>query len=527
MMDRLREIIKKIKSLSLSQKIALVIIFALIISSICVSFLWISSPEYQLLYGNLSPEDAGTIVKRLKELHIPYKLKNGGRDIYVPQNRVYETRLTLASEGLPKGGQIGFEIFDRRIFGITDFVQKLNYQRALQGELARTISSLNEVKWARVHIVMPEESLFTTEKKHPSASVLLKLNPGQQLNREQIKAITYLVAASIPQLKPEEVVVVDTSGNMLAGGKSNVYSGERLTELLKVQHQLENQLEQKIKDLLEKVVGSGKVVAKVSVEMDFSKLEKTQELYDPELKVARSEQVTEEIASGSENIPAGIPGVVSNLPQTQATASSTKTTPYQQKRTNKIVNYEITKTIQHITEPMGKIRKISAAVLVDGVYKEIEGEMRYFPRTEEEIEKFKAIVEKAIGFSKERGDQVEVVNIPFDQTFFKEQAKIEKEMENIAKRQWWYQLAISVIKGIVLLVLIFTLIRLLKNLTKSIAPEVSVPKELPKPVKELEATVGALPAEKDLEEMKEEIKQIAQKEPARLAQVAQAWLKEE
>ncbi|HDJ30526.1 MAG TPA: flagellar M-ring protein FliF, partial [bacterium] len=443
-----------------------------------------------------------------------------------PQNRVYDIRLTLASQGLPKGGQIGFEIFDRRVFGITDFVQKLNYQRALQGELARTISSLNEVKWARVHIVMPEETLFTTEKKHPSASVLLKLNPGQHLSHEQIKAITYLVAASIPQLQPEEVVIVDNRGNMLAGGRKDAYAGEWLTETLRIQHRLESQLEQKIKDLLERVVGAGKVVAKVSVEMDFSKLEKTKESYDPETKVPRSEQIIEEVSSGSETIPAGIPGVVSNLPQTQA-SSTTKNTPFQRRKTNKIVNYELTKTIQHISEPMGKIRKISAAVLVDGIYKEIQGEMKYFPRNEEEMQKFKAIVEKAIGFSKERGDQVEVVNVPFNQTFFKEQARIEKSIEKAAKRQWLYHLAISITKTFLLVVFLFAVLRLAKNLLKLLTPEIPPPQELPKPVKELEATVGMLPVEKDLEEMKEELKQIAQKEPSRLAQVAQAWLKEE
>ena len=515
-------ITNRIKALSLGQKIAFIIILILFLSSVIVSLLWLHTPEYQLLYGNLSQEDAGAVINKLKEMHIAYRLKNGGRDIYVPQDKVYETRLQLASEGLPKGGQIGFEIFDRNTLGITDFVQKLNYQRALQGELARTISSLNEIKWARVHIVMPKESLFTEEKKKPSASVLLKLTPNQTLPESQVRAITYLVASSVPELDPKDVVVVDTNGHMLAGGRKGVFSGEWVGEKLKIQHQLETQLEQKVRELLERAVGPGKVIAKVSVDMDFSQIEKTQELYDPDQVVVRSEQQTEENAIGNETAPVGVPGVFSNLPQNQKQASNgTNTSPFQQKRINRVVNYEISKTIQHITNPMGKIKRISVAVLVDGIHK---GD-KYIPRPEEEMAKLKAIVEKAVGFSKVRGDQIEVVNVPFDQSFIKEQLQMEGIATKLEKRRLWYRVIIAAFKGIVLITLLFVLARLLKNLLKPVQ-ELPSSQELPQPVRELEARIGALPKTEDVEALREELRQIAQENPARIAQVAQTWLKE-
>ncbi|MDL1969675.1 MAG: flagellar M-ring protein FliF [Candidatus Desulfofervidaceae bacterium] len=512
----------KIKNLSLGQKIALGIILILFLSSVVVSLLWLHAPRYQLLYGNLNPEDAGAVINKLKEIHVSYQLKNGGRDIYVPQDKVYETRLQLASEGLPKGGQIGFEIFDRNTLGITDFVQKLNYQRALQGELARTISSLTEIKWARVHIVMPKESLFTEEAKKTSASVLLKLNPNQILPESQIRAITYLVASSVPELHPEDVVVVDTNGHMLAGGKKGVASGEWVGEKLKIQHQLETQLEQKVRELLERAVGPGKAIAKVSVEMDFSQIEKTQELYDPDQVVVRSEQQSEENAIGSETTPIGVPGVFSNLPQTQKQAQNTvNTSPYQQKKINKVINYEISKTVQHITDPMGKIKRISVAVLVDGIHK---GD-KYIPRSEEEMAKLKAIVEKAVGFSKARGDQIEVVNVPFDQSFVKEELQMEDTAAKLEKQRLWYRVIVFAFKGLVLLVLVFVLSRLLKNLLKPVQGLPSS-QELPQPLRELEAKMGALPKTEDIEMLREELRRIAQKEPARIAQVAQNWLKE-
>jgi len=352
--------------------------------------------------------------------------------------------------------------------------------------------------------------------------VLLKLTPNQTLPESQVRAITYLVASSVPELDPKDVVVVDTNGHMLAGGRKGVFSGEWVGEKLKIQHQLETQLEQKVRELLERAVGPGKVIAKVSVDMDFSQIEKTQELYDPDQVVVRSEQQTEENAIGNETAPVGVPGVFSNLPQNQKQASNgTNTSPFQQKRINRVVNYEISKTIQHITNPMGKIKRISVAVLVDGIHK---GD-KYIPRPEEEMAKLKAIVEKAVGFSKVRGDQIEVVNVPFDQSFIKEQLQMEGIATKLEKRRLWYRVIIAAFKGIVLITLLFVLARLLKNLLKPVQ-ELPSSQELPQPVRELEARIGALPKTEDVEALREELRQIAQENPARIAQVAQTWLKE-
>ncbi len=528
MMEQLNALIEKLKKLSLGQKIALAAAGTLLLSGLIVSLLWLQEPQYQLLYGNLSPQDAGPIINRLKEMRVKYKLKNGGRDIYVPQDKVYEIRLELASEGLPKGGQIGFEIFDRMNLGVTDFVQKIDYQRALQGELARTIANLEEVKWARVHIVMPEETLFTEEEKRPSASVLLQLNPNQTLTKRQVKAIVNLVAASVPQLRPEDVVIVDTAGHMLAGKRGEETSGELIAEELKYRQKVEEILEKKVEDLLERAVGPGKVIAKVSVDMDFSQMEKTQELYDPDMTAIRSEQKMEETSKGSENIPVGIPGIVSNVPQIkeQVQPPGGGSQPYQQHKLNHVINYEVSKTTQHIREPMGKIKRISVAVLVDGVYKN----NKYIPRSEEELAKFKAIVEKAVGFSQERGDQVEVISVPFDKSFLKAQAAMETTMAAVEKKRMWYQIAVTAFKGIILLIMIFILARLLRNL---LAPEkkVPVPSELPKPVREVEVAIGAPQPPKaltdELDTLKKEIVEIAKKDPTRIAQVARIWLREE
>ncbi len=529
MKERINAIIEKLKKLSLGQKIALVMAGALLISGLIVSLLWFNEPQYQLLYGNLSPEDAGSIINRLKELRVSYKLKNGGKDIYVPQNKVYETRLQLASEGLPKGGQVGFEIFDRSNLGVTDFVQKLNYQRALQGELARTISSLEEVKWARVHIVMPQESLFSTEEKKPSASVLLELNPNQTLTRSQVRAIANLVAASVSGMTPDDVVIVDNAGHMLAGKKGEDDSGELIGEEFKYRQKVESTLERKIEDLLERAVGPGKVIAKVSVDMDFSRVEKKEELYNPDLTAVRSEQKMEETTSGAESVPIGIPGVASNVPQIKEQIPNPPSggkAPQSQHKLNQIINYEISKTVQHVQEPIGQIKRISVAVLVDGIYKN----NKYYPRPEEELAKFKAIVEKAVGFSKTRGDQIEVVSVPFDKSFLKTQTAMEATMASAEKKRMWAQIALTVFKGIILLAMIIILARFLKNL---VAPPEKIPVsgEFPKPVREFEEAAGILPKPKsiseEVEKLRQEIKEIAQKEPARIAQLAKAWIKEE
>ena len=508
MPDILKNSINSLKRIPLKKKIALGTILALFVSSTVVTLMWIKTPEYKVLYANLDPQDAGTIINRLKEMRISYKLKDSGK-IYVPEDKVYEIRIKLASEGLPKGKQAGFELFDKTSFGITDFAQKVNYWRALQGELSRTISSLNEVDWARVHIAMPKESLFIEKEKKPSVSVLLKIHPNSLLTEDKARAIAYLVSASVPRLDPKDVVIVDTDGHILAAGVNGTNSGKWLGDQLKMQNQLEAELEQKVKSLLEKAVGVGKVIAKVSVDMDFSRVEKREELYNPDEVAIRSEQHIEQTSAGMQTTPFGIPGVLSNLPKGQK--GNITPTPLKQSRHNKIINYEISKTVKHITEPIGKIKRISVAVLVDGKYKE------------EEMKKFKAIVEKAVGYSKERGDQIDIVGMPFDKSYLKEEAIMQKKAESLEKRRFLYRLAISLAKGFTLVILVVILAILLKKLLNSLTPTALPELEgLPKPVRELEVSMEKPKALS----LTEEIKEIAKKEPEKMAQIAKSWIRE-
>ncbi len=517
MKEFLEKIKERLDKLSPPQKIALGVIVALLISTALVSALWIRSPEYGLLYSNLTPSDAAQVVKRLKEMRIPYKLEEGGR-IYVPLDKIYELRIKLASEGIPKGGKVGFELFDKTSFSISDFAQRINYIRALQGELERTIESLKEVEWARVHIAMPKESIFISKEKEPSASVVIKLRPNSLLTEDQIKGIVYLVASAVPRLSPKRVVVVDSEGNILAGAKKEEFlTGNQI----RLKNQIEQDLEDKIVKLLEKVTGKGKVIAKVSVDMDFSKVEETVESYDPYNVAVRSEQIIQKQSTGTQIIPMGVPGVLSNLPDTNI-STQTKFPKSSQKETNRIVNYEIGKTVKSIKEPVGRILRISAAVLVDGKYSPAD------------IGKLKSLVQRAIGYSKQRGDQVELISMPFKEI---EVMTPERGMVDILKNAVVISKIISpVIKGIVAIVIMLILIIALRKTVKEILPP-ALPKEeerkeLPKP-EETERQKGIKAEElAEAEEIKalpvhEEIRKIAKEDPEKVAYLTRLWLKEE
>ena len=513
-------ILEKIKELPPSQKIILGIVISILISVAAVSIMWVRSPEYGLLYSNLNADDTAHIIKKLKDMKIPYKLKEGGR-IYVPLDKVYELRIRLASEGLPKGEGVGFEIFDKTNFGISDFAQKINYIRALQGELARTIESLDEVEWARVHIAMPKESLFISRQKQPSASVVIKLKPNHGLSEEEIQGIVYLVSAAIPRLDAKRVILVDSEGHILAGANKNkMFSGNQI----RIKNQIEQELEDKIVGLLEKVTGKDKVIAKVSVDMDFSRVEKKLETYDPYNVAIRSEQIIQKQSSGAETLPMGVPGVLSNIPNTNVSGTLNKnlnSTKNTQKESNKVVNYEIGKTVESIKEPIGRIIRISAAVLVDGKYNATD------------IAKLKLLVQKAIGYSKQRGDQIEIVNMPFKEIETEKQGHgIMVLLKNVPMIS---RVINPLIKGISATLIMFILVMSLKKILR----EIIIPKapvetekqeeetqELPKPVKDIEATELAEAEEIKALPVHEEVKKIAQEDPERVAYLTKLWLKE-
>lgn len=427
MPDSIVEILKQIRAIiqtmSAGKMMALFLLVALTVAGLVVFVNWSARPDFVPLYSNLSPEDAGEVVAILRDRKIEYQLSHDGGTVQIPRARVYEVRLDLASQGLPRGGT-GFEVFDNAKLGMTEFVQNINYQRALQGELSRTINGLSEVESSRVHIVMSERSLFIEDEEPATASVILKLRHGRWLSEEQIQGIVHLVSSSVPRLLPKHVTIVDSDGKLLAG----LDDEQSLTKLsathLEFQQRKEKALEKRITSMLEKVLGHGKAIVRVACDLDFIQQEKTQELYLPENQVVRSEQFINESSNQKAQKASGVPGLAANIAQPQSQLpGGTSTTPAQGFRKGDTTrNYEIGKTISRQIMPVGTLQRLSVAVVVDGIYKTVtvgkgddqHDETQYVPRSKEEMATFENIVKSAVNFDQTRGDKVEVANIPFN-----------------------------------------------------------------------------------------------------------------
>ncbi|MFH0810031.1 MAG: flagellar basal-body MS-ring/collar protein FliF [Pseudomonadota bacterium] len=394
-------------------RMGLLIVAAAAGTALLVYMFWSpASGNYQVLYSNLAQQDAGEIVAKLKEKGVPFELSGGGAAILVPSAQVYELRLLMASEGLPRGGNVGFEIFDQQSLGQTEFVQKLNYQRALQGELIRTISQFQEVEDARVHIVMPHESVFLDESEPASAAVVLKIRPGRVLSTRQVEGIVHLVSAAVENLKPENVKVVDMSGRTLFAQDDNG-PGALSSGQLDYQRSVEDGLKRKVEAMLEKVVGPGKAIARISADLDFTQESERQEIFDPDSAVARTKQTSSESSAGQGGAAAGIPGPDYDLNQPGAGATAGGGGA-NNSRSQENTSYEINKVAKQIVSPVGSIRRLSVAVIIDGVYQEGQGGAKSFvPRSKKDLVGFEGIIKRTVGFDDERGDQVEVTSIPF------------------------------------------------------------------------------------------------------------------
>jgi flagellar M-ring protein FliF len=361
-----------------------------------------SSQPMAVLFSDLDPKDAGTIVEKLKEQAVPYELADGGATIRVPESRVYELRLALAREGLPSSSTVGYEIFDRTNLGMSDFVQKLNHKRALEGELQKTIASFDEVQKVRVMIVLPEKALFEQEQKKPTASVLLHLKSGRSLSKLNIEGIQNLVASSVEGLSPADVTIVDQHGQILSQvpRETSTLAGLTATQY-EQQQKVESYLTSRVQSLLDGVLGPGNSVVRVSAELDFTQREQTRENYDPDGQVIRSEERIAEARRSQDSL---------DYPAVNSESNATKV------RTN----YEISRTVERIVGGVGTIKRISASVLVNGTTKVVDHDgkkvIQYTPRSQEELQKLTQIVRNAIGYDPERNDQVSVVNLPFDTT---------------------------------------------------------------------------------------------------------------
>ena len=391
--------------------IALVGFFAFLI-------LRVTSPQMTPLFTDLNYDDSSAIVKELERQGVPYELRNDGNIVMVPNDRVARLRMALAGNGLPKGGGVGYEIFDKTdVLGTTSFVQNVNNLRALEGELSRTIRALDRVQAARVHLVMPERPLFSRDKVEPSASIVLKVRGS--LEPQQVRAIRHLVASAVNGLKPQRVSIVDEAGHLLADGAGDDVNGGEVTADER-RMAFEKRLRDQIETIVSSVVGPGRARVEVSADFDFNRITQTSDKYDPEGRVVRSSQTREESSATNDNrenqVTVGneIPGGNQQRQQPGAAPEANATPRDQSKKTEEIVNYEISKTTKTEVIEGGRLNRISLAVLVDGTYaKNDKGEVTYQARSKEEIDQITALVRTAIGFDQKRGDQVKVVNLRF------------------------------------------------------------------------------------------------------------------
>lgn len=424
---------EKVAALDRNQRIMIGAVGALVVAGLVAALMFSRQPDYRVLFSNLSDKDGGAIVAQLASMNVPYKYTEGGGAIMIPADRIHDVRLKLATQGLPKGAVSGFEIMENSKFGITQFQERVNYQRALEGELTRSIMGLSAVQNARVHLALPNQNGFFREQQKPSASVLLTLYPGRMLDRTQIAGIVHLIASSVPEMLPSAVSVLDDSGKLLSQAPNPDESPVDIQQLM-YQQQLEKQYTQRILDILEPVVGKGNVKAQVTAELDFSRSESTSEIHAPNQGQApsavRSQQVLEAIGEKEPVPPTGVPGAVSNQPPQTAAAPINGAAPVLQaanaensniltipgSKRESVTNYEVDKTIKVTRSSTGTIKRMTAAVVVNYLPgTTAEGTVVPQALTEAQQAQMLALVRETIGYNAERGDSVNLMNAQFQQ----------------------------------------------------------------------------------------------------------------
>lgn len=473
-----KNLITLIKEWPLSRKLATGAILFISIVLFTILIIQARTADQQLLYANLAMTDASSVTSWLKNQKIDYSLKNGGKDIWIPADQIYQTRLDLAANSLPSGGDVGFEVFDKQSFALTDYVQKVNHTRALQGELARTITSLAPVEMTRVHLALPEKRLFKSQQNSGTASVIVTLVPGRSLDQTQVEGIIHLVAGSVTGLEPDNVKIIDSNGVVLEPQKKSTEDNLLSTDMLAFQREVEHRMEMRAQDLLDKTMGQDNAMVRVSATLDFSKVEKTEELYDAEEPVIRSEQINQE--SSGNKTEGGVPGVQSNLYGNElggegATVASNKN--------SRITNYEISKTISKIVNPVGNITALSVSVLVaDRAKLDADGKVDgVIPRTAEELKSIENMVSSAIGLVADRGDIINVISMPFVDPGT---TGVEGDMDTSNLLYQYMPLIKYILIGIGLLLIYFLLLR---PLVKTMKDDV---KQHYKTVEELEQEQG-------------------------------------
>lgn len=528
------------RQLSLYRKVGLGALVVAAITGLIFFFTWAQTPDYATAFTDLTGEDGAAVVDYLKENNIAYELANGGTTIRVPADQVYETRLALAGQGLPGEGAIGMELFDTASLGMTDFVQQVNYQRALEGELARTISSLNAVESARVHIVIPQPVLFSEEEEPTTASVVVDLQSGQRLSPEQVRAISHLVSSAVEGLIPENLTIVDMDGNVLADGRNGTVGMAYSASQIEAQRNYERDLERRIETMLTNILGPDKAVVRVAAEMNWDQVETETETYFPgeEGGVLRSSRVITEAYGADALAAGGIPGTASNIPdaapsfQTDEEGAGIDDDYLRYDLTS---NYEVSRTSQRTIAATGQVEKLSVSVVVDNVTD---------PTTLNAIEQAAVA---AAGVDQARGDVLTVNSIEFDRTLEVEQSAAQEESQ---QREFYLQLAQWGAVAVALLALFFVVRSMLRSLRPApVKPEIKVEEPADSRTALLEemsrmadlpaGELGELPkfgppsfdpsqqhaAEKV--QMMRQLQLMARNKPETIAQIIQFWLAED
>lgn len=538
--------LQRLSTLDRAQRMRLGVGVVLLVAAAIAAVVLGRQPDYKVLFSNLSDKDGGAIVAQLSQMNVPYKHADGGGAILVPSDRVHDVRLRLASQGLPKGSVSGFELMEANRFGMTQFQERLNFQRGLEGELTRSIQALSSVQSARVHLALPNQNGFFREQQKPSASVLVSLYPGRVLDRAQLAGIVHLVASSVPELAPAAVSVLDDSGKLLSQSPDQSGAGNGVdAQQLQYVQQIEQQYTRRIMDILEPVVGRNNVKAQVTAELDFSRTESTSEQYrpnqTPDTSAIRSQQVLESKDNASSSTATGAVGAVSNQPpapsaapingpgQTPAAAGQQAGTEKGATKRESTTNYEVDKTVRVTRGNNWAVKRVSAAVVVNYQSSEEKGKTVTKALTAEQVEQMTALVRETIGYNKDRGDSVNLMNAPFqvdapqtDNTPLWKQP----EMVDLARSLAW-PVGMSLFAALVLLGLVRPALKALGK-----------PKEIPMAGAQLDTLEAetpqrpALPAPKQgepvpatPEELRlEEARVLARQNPMAVANIVKNWV---
>jgi len=536
----------RLESMSqMGNKLLLVAGAAAVIAVMAVFWLWSQQPDYRILFSNYTDKDGGAIVAALEKMNVPYKFSDSGTAILVPAAQVHEARLKLASDGLPKGGNIGFELLENQKFGVSQFVEQVNFQRALEGELERSIQSIGAVEVARIHLAIPKASVFVRDQQKPTASVLLNLRAGRSLDTQQVGAVVHLVASSVPDLPAANVTVVDQNGNLLSDTSKKMGANNLDPTQIKYIDDIQQSIIKRVESIIAPIVGAKNVRAEASAEIDFSSVEQAAETYKPNQKpddvTIRSLQSNESKTSNG-GTATGVPGALSNQPPAAATAPITTppaatpgtvpgttaaaaadTTPVSSQK-NMTTNYEVDKTVRYVQQAMGGIKRLNVAVVVNNMpVVDKAGKTTYRPLTAAEKTQINDLAQQAMGFNKERGDSLTVVN----SSFAGEPAEIipevplwkDPEVVEYAKD------ALRFIVGIVVLLIIYkrALSPMLRKLTAPAQKLLTAPVDSEDAVVSLSGEQGRLPANSGYEQSLEAAKQLAKDNPRMVASVVANW----